>query len=179
MRHFTSSCASCLASTPDLLHCLAIDTSGSITRSLMVNLLCNGEDLPAPEAGAIGGDSVVMDWPTAAACAGSGMTGWYIVIFTSVAAGLYVGGGIGYGKRENPDADMTSAHPHVHYWQQLPGLVADGVLFTRVHLSTNVKALEFLAPSDHDLLGDVEDAKMEQTGALLASESETGANSGT
>jgi|EP01044_Picomonas_judraskeda_P022000 hypothetical protein len=66
--------------------CCVTVTSGSISRSLTVNLLCSGGDLPAPEAGATGGPNVVMNWPTAAACSGSGMTGWYIVIVTGVAA---------------------------------------------------------------------------------------------
>jgi hypothetical protein len=57
-----------------------------------------------------------------------------------------VGGGIGYVKRNDPSADIKTAHPHTEYWQQVPGLVSDGILFTRVTLSTNVKALEFLAP---------------------------------
>lgn len=47
---------------------LPLDTSGTISRTLTVNLLCNGEDLPAPEAGVAGGADVVMNWPTAAAC---------------------------------------------------------------------------------------------------------------
>ena len=64
----------------------------------------------------------------------------------SVAAGLYVGGGVAYTKRNDPDADLKAAHPHIEYWRQLPGLVSDGILFSRVSLSTNVKALEFLAP---------------------------------
>jgi hypothetical protein len=69
---------------------LPLDTSGTISRTLTVNLLCNGEDLPAPEAGVAGGADVVMNWPTAAACNGSGMTGWYIVIFAGLAAGVYL-----------------------------------------------------------------------------------------
>eukprot|EP01043_Picozoa_sp_COSAG02_P040589 COSAG02_NODE_3297_length_6992_cov_9.176556_3_plen_169_part_00 len=159
---------------PTLRACTAYvtDTSGSISRSLTVNLLCNGEDLPAPEPGATGGADVILNWPTAAACSG-GMIGWYIVIFTGVAAGLYVGGGIGYGKRENPNADIASAHPHVHHWQQLPGLVADGVYVTRLQLSTHITALSFLAPSEHEMLGDVEDIASGETGGLLKKEGGT------
>ena len=115
---------------------------------------------------------MILNWPTAAACSG-GMIGWYIVIFTGVAAGLYVGGGIGYGKRENPNADIASAHPHVHHWQQLPGLVADGVYVTRLQLSTHITALSFLAPSEHEMLGDVEDIASGETGGLLKKEGGT------
>lgn len=98
-----------------------------------------------------------LNWPTAAACTG-GMTGWYIVIFTSVAAGLYVAGGIGYGKRQYPDVDIASAHPHAQAWKQVPGLVSDGVFATRCTLSNNISFLAFLAPADHELLTDVKDA---------------------
>ena len=81
-----------------------------------------------------------------------------------------MGGGIGYVKRNDPSADIKTAHPHTEYWQQVPGLVSDGILFTRVTLSTNVKALEFLAPPDGGYAAVDEEAavggKREQGGLL-------------
>ena len=78
--------------------------------------------------------SVVINWRTSAVC--SGGAGWTIVILICVAAGLYVGGGIGYTRYENghwdaSDGKILAAHPHWRYWQELPGLVQEGIAFTK------------------------------------------------
>lgn len=83
--------------------------------------------------------SVVINWRTPAVCPG-GDAGWTIVILISVAAGLYVGGGIGYTRYENghwdaSDGKILVAHPHWKYWQELPDLVRDGIHFTKCVIS--------------------------------------------
>ncbi len=83
--------------------------------------------------------SVVINWRTSAVC--SGGLGWTIVILISVAAALYVSGGIGYTRYENghwdaSDGRILAAHPHWHYWQELPGLVQEGIAFTKQVVSS-------------------------------------------
>lgn len=78
--------------------------------------------------------SVVINWRTSAVCS-SGL-GWTIVILISVAAALYVGGGVGYTRYENghwdaSDGKILAAHPHWHHWQELPDLVREGIAFTK------------------------------------------------
>jgi hypothetical protein len=61
---------------------------------MTVNLRCEQPYGVTPEEGVVGGPDVVLTWYTDAVCLASGGNGWLIVILMSVAAGIYVGGGI-------------------------------------------------------------------------------------
>ena len=126
--------------------------TGTLLRTMTVNLLCDTPYLDAPSPGVPGGDNPVLNWPTQAVCPAGGNTGWLIVILFSVAAGIYVGGGIGYVKRQDPDVPLMEAHPHTEMWRTVPGLFWDGVYFTRVELSSRFEFLGFLAPAVRALL---------------------------
>ena len=90
-----------------------------------------------------------------------------------MSAGLYVGGGVAYTKKTDPEADLKTAHPHFEQWRQIPGLVSDGILFSRVQLSTNIKALEFLAPEVGGGYKSVdEEAVPKEKGSLLKPDDE-------
>ena len=121
--------------------------TGTALRTMTVNLLCDTPYLDAPSPGVLGGDNPELNWPTQAVCPAGGNTGWLIVILFSVAAGIYVGGGIGYVKRQDPDVPLMEAHPHTEMWRTVPGLFWDGVYFTRVELSSRFEFLGFLAPA--------------------------------
>jgi hypothetical protein len=61
-------------------------------------------------------------------------SGWTIVILVTVAAGMYVGGGIGFTrfyKKEDNGEPILTAHPHYHMWQQVPPLLNDGYRYFR------------------------------------------------
>lgn len=120
-------------------------------RTMTVNLRCETPYALAPEPlpQGSGSNNIVLTWYTDAVCLASGGNGWLIVILMSVAAGIYVGGGIGYVKRQSPDAPIAlDSHPHIEYWRQVPGLVSDGIYFSRVKLSSSAGFLAFLAPTD-------------------------------
>jgi hypothetical protein len=121
-------------------------------RTMTLNIRCETPYGNAPEPlGALSGSNdIEINWFSQAVClGGGGGSGWLIVILMSVAAGVYVGGGIGYVKRQQPDAPVSlEIHPHIHHWRQVPGLVSDGIYFSRVKLATNVEFLAFLAPKD-------------------------------
>ena len=117
------------------------------SRSFTVNLLCGGASGSQAEPVAMGGNSIEVTWETPVACTGGSGWGWLTIILTGVAAGVYVGGGIGYAKRNEPALSLAEAHPHTEQWRQLPGLVSDGVLFTRSELSSRFDFLSFLAPA--------------------------------
>lgn len=130
------------------------------TRTMTVNIRCETPYGTAPEPLGVGTGSndVVLDWYTDAVCIAGGGNGWLIVILMSVAAGLYVGGGIGYVKRQQPDAPLSlEMHPHIHHWREVPGLVSDGIYFSRVTLATNVEFLAFLAPEGGGGYSDIDE----------------------
>jgi len=58
--------------------------------------------------------SAVIEWRTSAVCGGG--SGWTIVILIFCAAGLYVGGGIGYMRYElgHWDAVRPRSHPEIY-----------------------------------------------------------------
>ena len=60
-------------------------------------------------------------------------TGWGVafLVTIAVASTLYVGGGVGYGMKAAGAAPGLGAHPHLVLWQQLGGLVIDGLAFAR------------------------------------------------
>ena len=62
----------------------------------------------------------------------AGDWGWPLLILLSVSGVLYVGAGYGYNYKMK---DGEVSHPHAHHWQvakdQGPGLVMDGIFFTR------------------------------------------------
>ena len=94
-------------------------------------------------------------WPTFYSCPAhqnrAGDWGWPLLILLSVSGVLYVGAGYGYNYKMKGG---EVSHPHSHHWQvakdQGPGLVMDGIFFTRCQLSDKVGFLSFLAPSEED-----------------------------
>ena len=119
----------------------------------VINLICDGEPSTAyEETSAVSVNpevvntacttnycSMVINWRTSAVCAGG--RGWTIVILICVAAGLYVGGGVGYtryekGHWDSGDGGVLSAHPHWPLWQEIPDLVRDGYHYTKVLVSS-------------------------------------------
>lgn len=58
--------------------------------------------------------------------------GWLTIIFSAVALVLYLGIGIGYNIRYRGEEGLDVI-PQWHYWQQLPGLVKDGAVFSWTH----------------------------------------------
>jgi hypothetical protein len=89
--------------------------------------------------------------------------GWLIIIFSSLAGAIYVGGGIYRGRQQNPDApSLVAAHPHAVAWQAVPGLVSDGVHWTRVALGIASSASDSNGARDgegeyQDLEGDAQE----------------------
>lgn len=92
------------------------------------------------------------------------------MILLSVSGVLYAGAGYGYNYKMK---DGELSHPHAHHWRvakdQGPGLVMDGIFYTRCQLS-QVGFLKFLAPSEEDLRRFDEDRSQ-----LLAGDGETSA----
>lgn len=114
-------------------------------RTMTVNLRCETPVGLTPQDAVVGNANPVLEWYTDAVCTPGGGNGWLIVILMSVAAGIYVGGGVGDVKRQDPNAAIApSSHPHIEYWRQVPGLVSDGIYFSRVTASSNVGFLGFL-----------------------------------
>jgi hypothetical protein len=61
--------------------------------------------------------------------------GWTVVIALAMGAALYVGGGVGFAVKTRGAAPGISAHPHVPAWQEVAGLVKDGVLFAQARVA--------------------------------------------
>ena len=113
-----------------------------------VNILCDSsasgpmgeaEVVNDPSCGTTTWCSATINWRTRGICpgGGGGGTGWTITILICVAAGLYVGGGVGYTRYStghfpgtDGDGGLLSSHPHWKEWGQVPGLVADGWRYT-------------------------------------------------
>lgn len=71
------------------------DTGRSIEISVICDRSVTSDNLPDPVTDAA--NHVSMTWRTPLVCAGAEF-GWLFLIATGLAAGVYVGGGIGYGK---------------------------------------------------------------------------------
>eukprot|EP01043_Picozoa_sp_COSAG02_P073705 COSAG02_NODE_14442_length_1271_cov_65.087884_1_plen_337_part_00 len=148
-------------------------------RTMTLNIRCETPYGTAPEplGPGSGSNDVVLTWYSGEVCLGGGGNGWLIVILMSVAAGIYVGGGIGYVKRQQPDAPLSlEIHPHIHHWREVPGLVSDGIYFSRVKLATNVEFLAFLAPKDQPGGGysDIDDGRAGGSGEKQLLKSDMG-----
>ena len=106
-----------------------------LTRTLTLELICDSSGSSVPDPVTEASTSVTMTWRTPLVCAGGAGdgTGWLIVICTGVAASVYVFGGIGYASRSKTSGGLA-AHPHQEQWTQLPGLISDGLLFTKAKL---------------------------------------------
>ncbi len=93
-------------------------------------------------------------WPTYYACPGhqnsAGDWGWPVLILLSVSGVLYVGAGYGYNYKMK---DGEVSHPHAQHWavakDKGPGLVMDGIFFTRCQLADKL-GMSFLEPSEED-----------------------------
>ncbi len=72
------------------------------TRSIEIAVICDRSVATdnAPDPVTDVANHVTMTWRTPLVCEGSVGIGWMFLIFTGVAAGLYVGGGIGYAKHQ-------------------------------------------------------------------------------
>ena len=55
---------------------------------------------------------------------------------------------MGLGRLNNPNTSVLSAHPHTDTWKQIPGLVHDGVHYSRERLAN--AGVEFLRPRAKD-----------------------------
>lgn len=72
------------------------------TRSIEISVVCDRsvpEDNP-PDPVTDAANHVTMTWRTPVICPSRSDLGWMFLIVTGVAAGLYVGGGIGYAKHQ-------------------------------------------------------------------------------
>lgn len=58
--------------------------------------------------------------------------GWLSIILTGVVAVAYFGGGSAYNAKVRGEEGMDMI-PQWHLWQQLPGLVKDGCIFSWKH----------------------------------------------
>ncbi len=76
--------------------------------------------------------------------------GWAIIISSLVVAAVYVGGGIYKGRHENPDAPLVDAHPHAAAWKTVPGLVSDGVHWTKITLGIGSTGSSHAQDGDYD-----------------------------
>ena len=137
--------------------------------SPVVNLICDSSaSTTEPETEVVNAPgcttnycSVTINWRTPVVCSAGGGSGWTITILICVAAGLYVSGGVGYTRYStghfpgtDGDGGLLSSHPHYSAWGQVPGLVQDGVRFTRGLVSGGgggageKEEFEALAPGD-------------------------------
>lgn len=82
----------------------------------------------------------------------------------STALGVYVLGGAMYGRRLDPDKTIGDAHPHTAAWQEIPGLLRDGVRFSRQGLAD--AGLSFLQPARDDF-EDIEAEQLVDTSTAL------------
>jgi hypothetical protein len=123
-----------------------------LTRGLTVNLICDptlrGQDTEPDRA--VGTELATIEWTTFYVCAAhqnAGLSmGGLILILSSVATVLYLGGGVAYNRNKG-HSGVENLVPQYEQWSQLPALVADGVWFTRVTLSQNIGACACVAPS--------------------------------
>ena len=119
-----------------------------LTRSMTLSIICDSSAATdsMPEEVTEASTAVTMEWRTPHLC-GGGAIGWMIVIVAGVAAGLYVGGGVGYATRTSTSSSVSvtspaswEPHPHYDLWLQVPDLVRDGVTFTRAKLLGDASA---------------------------------------
>jgi hypothetical protein len=107
---------------------------------LTVNLECSfgaGKGTPSAVTGTAPNFNVV--WKTNYACEGGaarggseggGNWGMLFLILFFLGTTMYVGGGIYYNMKTK-GAEGVQAMPHLDFWAQMPGLVKDGVTFTK------------------------------------------------
>ena len=139
-----------------------------LTNGLTVNLVCDESkrgQTTTPERAAGTGLGTV-EWYTYVACpafqAGGLSVGWMIITFSSVAAALYLGGGVAYNRKQG-HSGLENLVPQYEAWSELPGLVGDGVHFSRTALSENIAACSCLAPpGEYDEIGGQRKRKKEK-----------------
>jgi len=126
-------------------------TDGSRTLTLTLNCATAQGTVNPPPAN---GDAITMTWDSPAGCGapgggpgqgpggGSGGSdglsfGWAFFITFSVAGVLYTGGGWYYNHKQKGMEASAEALPHQDFWKtMLPGLVKDGIYYSRNQLST-------------------------------------------
>ena len=123
-----------------------------LTRGLTVNLICDttlaGRESEPDRA--VGTDQATINWRTFYVCAAhqnSGLSvGSLFLILSSVAAVVYVFGGVAYNRNKG-HSGVENLVPQYDQWSQVPGLVAEGIWFTRWTLSQSIGACSCLAPN--------------------------------
>lgn len=126
------------------------------TRSFELKITCGPSSLIGT---ATAGNAPVIQWTHPSVCDGpiggagpggddtGGSLEWGVLalIAMTVSGVLYVGGGSYRNKQAG--AEGWDVMPNASFWSQLPGLVADGVYFSRMKLSAAHPSLAFVAPS--------------------------------
>ena len=111
-------------------------TYSHLQRTARLSLICDAATVGSvPQRLEMGGDVIQAVWRTPAGCAG-GIVGWLIVTFLVAASAVYVGAGIGWAKYTDKSVPLAEAHPHTEYWKMVPGLVSDGVTFSKAVMCT-------------------------------------------
>jgi hypothetical protein len=65
----------------------------------------------------------------------AGRTSWGFVLVLALSSAAYVGGGVGFAVKRLGAPPALSSHPHYRQWQEVGGLVADGVQLTQAKLT--------------------------------------------
>ena len=86
--------------------------------------------------------TIVFDSRYACPTNGGSGHGWSIVFFLLFGAATYVGVGM-YLNQQNEGKHGVEAIPHLEYWQQVPGLVTDGAIYS---YEKGKVAMEHVAP---------------------------------
>lgn len=126
--------------------------------SFQVTLQCDGQArgvATQPEAPVYAVEATTV-WQTFYSCpqhqGGAAAWGFTFLILLSVSAVLYVGGGFGYNYKTK---EGQVSHPHQHHWayarDEGPGLISDGIHYSRYELSSRFGFLGFLRPSADDI----------------------------
>lgn len=132
------------------------DTTGQ--NSLVLTLACGsdaGKPGPVTAVDQGGGWIYTSTWPTKYACkdgqkpgdafdndiAAAGTFGVVVLVLFFVGGAMYAGGGWFYNHRTKGYGG-SEALPHIEFWRTIPGLVADGVTFTRQTVSAKMQGGE-------------------------------------
>lgn len=124
-----------------------------LQRGITINLICDEGlqgQVTTPDR-AVGTELPTVEWRTFVVCPanqGFGLSlGAAILIFLSVGGGVYICGGVGYNHSKG-HSGVDNLVPQYDLWSQIPGLMSDGLYFTRVHLSEKVGLCACVAPGN-------------------------------
>lgn len=138
-----------------LLFAFSYTDSGTGANTLLLQLTCGeGKGTPGPVTAVdqSTGWQYSSTWPSSAACKpgqrpgddfladveGAGVFGTLVLVLFFVGGAMYAGGGWYYNHRTKGYAG-TEALPHIEFWRTVPGLVKDGVQYSKALVNAKIK----------------------------------------